>query len=162
MTRPRGLSMIGSVARTTALCLALACAAPAPAAAEELGVIPSRIIYPGEMIAADSLQMARVRPGKPSTVAFAHAPNELVGKVAKRTLLPGRFVPLASVRDAYLVAQGAAVQVMFVEGGLTISMTAVTLEPGSAGDVVKVRNTDSGAVFSAIVMGDGTVRVGAS
>ena len=28
--------------------------------------------------------------------AFAHAPTELIGKVAKRTLLPGRFVPLAS------------------------------------------------------------------
>jgi flagella basal body P-ring formation protein FlgA len=114
--------MVGILARAAALCLALGCAAPAPAAAEELGV----------------------------------------GKVAKRTLLPGRFVPLTSVRDAYLVAQGAAVQVIFVEGGLTISMTAVTLEPGSAGDMVKVRNTDSGAVFSATVMADGTVRVGAS
>jgi flagellar basal body P-ring formation protein FlgA len=162
MMRPHGLSMVGILARAAALCLALGCAAPAPAAAEELGVIPTRIIYPGETVAADSLQMARVRPGKPSTIAFAHEPSELIGKVAKRTLLPGRFVPLTSVRDAYLVAQGAAVQVMFVEGGLTISMTAVTLEPGSAGDMVKVRNTDSGAVFSATVMADGTVRVGAS
>src|SRR5262245_33864079 len=162
MMRQRRLSIAGTVARGAALWLALACAAHTPAAADELGVIPTHIIYPGETIAADSLQMARVRPGKPSTVAFAHAPDELVGKVAKRTLLPGRFVPLASVRDAYLVAQGAAVQVVFVEGGLTISMTAVTLEPGSAGDVVKIRNTDSGAVFSATVMADGTVRVGAS
>jgi flagella basal body P-ring formation protein FlgA len=162
MTRPRRLSIVGTAARTAALCLALVCAAQRPAAAEELGVIPTRIIYPGETVAADSLQMARVRPGKPSTVIFAHEPRELIGKVAKRTLLPGRFVPLASVRDAYLVAQGAAVQVMFIEGGLTISMTAVTLEPGSAGDLVKVRNTDSGAVFSATVMADGTVRVGAS
>ena len=162
MIRPHGLNMVGILARAAALCFALGCAGPAPAAAEELGVIPTRIIYPGETVAADSLQMARVRPGKPSTIAFAHEPNELVGKVAKRTLLPGRFVPLTSVRDAYLVAQGAAVQVIFVEGGLTISMTAVTLEPGSAGDMVKVRNTDSGAVFSATVMADGTVRVGAS
>ena len=29
--------------------------------------------------------------------------------------------------------------------GLTISATAITLEPGSPGDVVKVRNVDSGA-----------------
>ena len=162
MTRPCRLSIVGTVARTAALCVALACATQAPAAADELGVIPSRIIYPGETIAADSLGMARVRPGKPSTIVFAHEPRELVGKVAKRTLLPGRFVPLASVRDAYLVAQGASVQVMFVEGGLTISVSAVTLESGSAGDLVKVRNIDSGAVFSGTVMGDGTVRVGAS
>ena len=50
--------------------------------------------------------MARVRKGRPTTTAFAREPEELIGKVAKRTLLPGRFVPLAAVRDAYLVAAG--------------------------------------------------------
>jgi flagellar basal body P-ring formation protein FlgA len=133
-----------------------------PAAAQELGVIPRRIIYPGEAIAADALKMAKVRKGKPATVAFAREPEELVGKVARRTLLPGRFVPLSAVREAFVVQQGAPVQVLFEQDGLIISMTAVTLQPGSAGDVVKVRNIDSGAVFSAVVMADGTVRVGAS
>lgn len=131
-----------------------------PAAAEDLGVIPTHIIYPGESIAAGDLKMARVRKGKPVTVAFARDPQELVGKVAKRTLLPGRFVPLAAVRDPYLIQQGAPVQVLFIQDGLTISATVVSLEPGSEGDVVKVRNIDSGAVFSATVMADGTVRVG--
>jgi flagella basal body P-ring formation protein FlgA len=137
-------------------------AGPLAAAAEELGVIPTRIIYPNETISGDALKMARVRKGKPSTVAFAHDPAELIGKVAKRTLLPGRFVPLGAVREVFLVQQGAPVQVVLSQGGLTITMTAITLEPGSAGDVVKVRNTDSGAVFTAIVMADGTVRVGAT
>ena len=133
-----------------------------PAGAQELGVIPTRVVYPGETIAADALAMAKIRKGKPTTTAFAHAPTELIGKVAKRTLLPGRFVPLASVRDAYLVEQGASVQVVFMANGLTISATAITLEPGSPGDTVKVRNLDSGAVFPATVMADGTVRVGAT
>ena len=38
----------------------------------------------------------------------------------------------------------------------------VPLQPGSAGDLVKVRNLDSGAVFTGTVMADGTIRVGAS
>jgi flagella basal body P-ring formation protein FlgA len=139
--------------------LALA-AWPLPAAAQEFGVIPSRIIYPGETIPADALRMAKVRKGKPATIAFAREPEELIGKVARRTLLPGRFVPLNAVRQAFLVQQGAPVQVLFEQDGLSISMTAVTLQPGSAGDVVKVRNVDSGATFSAIVMADGTVKVG--
>ena len=133
-----------------------------PAAAQELGVIPTRTVYPGETIAADALAMAKVRKGKPTTTVFAHTPTERIGKVAKRTLLPGRFVPLASVRDAYLVEQGASVQVVFIANGLTISATAITLEAGSPGDTVKVRNLDSGAVFPATVMADGTVRVGAT
>lgn len=144
-----------------AWCLGLVLvAAPLPAVAEEFGVIPTRAIYPGETITADALKMARVRKGKPATVTFAHEMEELVGKIAKRTLLPGRFVPLTSVRDAYLVQQGAPVQVVLIEGGLTISATAISLEPGAAGDVIKVRNADSGAVFSATVMADGTARVG--
>lgn len=147
--------------RLLAWCLGLALfGASLPAAAQELGVIPTRIIYPGETIPSDALDMARVRKGSKATIAFARKPEELIGKIARRTLLPRRFVPLNSVRDAYLVQQGAAVQVVFSEGGLTISASAVTLEPGSAGDVVKVRNADSGAVFSATVMADGTVRVG--
>jgi flagella basal body P-ring formation protein FlgA len=133
-----------------------------PTAAEELGVTPTHVIYPGETINAESLQMARVRKGKPTTTEFAHRTEELVGKIAKRTLLPGRFVPLAAVREAFLVNQGASVQAILVQGGMTISATAILLESGSAGDVVKVRNKDSGAVFSGTVMADGTIRVGAT
>jgi flagella basal body P-ring formation protein FlgA len=81
--------------------------------------------------------------------------------VARRTLLPGRYIPLNSLRDAYIVEQGAPVQVMFVAGALTISATGVTLQPGSAGDLVKVRNIDSGKILSGTVMADGSVRVGA-
>ena len=66
------------------------------------------------------------------------------------------------VREAWLVEQGASVQVMFVSGALTISATAVTLQSGAAGDFVKVRNIDSGKVFSGTVMADGSIRVGAS
>ena len=51
---------------------------------------------------------------------------------------------------------------LYTEGNLVITATAVTLEPGSTGDIVKVRNMDSGRVFSGIVMADGTIRVGAS
>ena len=144
-----------------ALWLGLALAATSlPAAAQDLGVIPARVIYPGETIAGEDLKMARVRKGSRATIAFARQPDQLVGKVARRTLLPGRFVPLTSVREAYLVQRGAPVHVILVDGGLTISVGAISLEPGAAGDVVKVRNTDSGAVFPATVMADGTVRVG--
>ncbi len=147
----------GSLIALLGLWLALACW---PAAAAELGVVPTRIIYPNEIITADALAMAKVRKGKPTTTAFAHETGELVGKIARRTLLPNRFVPLTAVRDPFLVQQGASVQVLYVQSGLTITLTGVLLEPGSTGDTVKVRNTDSGAVFSATIMADGTARVG--
>jgi len=118
-----------------------------PAAAQEVVLIPARVIYPGETIAL---------------AAVATEAAELEGKVARRTLLPGRYIPANAIREAWLVEQGASVQVYFVAGPLTISAAGVSLQPGSAGDLVKVRNVDSGKVITGTVMTDGTVRVGAS
>jgi flagella basal body P-ring formation protein FlgA len=128
----------------------------------EVVLIPNRVIYPGETIELGALKQVTLIPGKHKPDAVATRAEELGGKVAKRTLLPGRYIPATAIRDAWLVEQGAAVQVYFIAGTLTISATAVTLQPGSAGDLVKVRNIDSGKIFSGTVMADGSIRVGAS
>lgn len=133
-----------------------------PARAEEVAVVTNRVVYPGEIVGLDALREVPVRNGKRDLSAVVTFVEQVEGKVARRTLLPGRFIAIGSLRDAYLIEQGSAVQVMFVHGGLTISATAVTLQPGSAGDVVKVRNVDSGSVFTGTVMADGTIRVGST
>jgi flagella basal body P-ring formation protein FlgA len=146
--------------RAAAVGLALCCALPA--LAQEVVLIPKRVIYPGETVSADALKEVTLKPGKQAPEAVAVTLAELEGKVAKRTLLTGRYIPLSSLREAYLVEKGAAVEVMFVSGALTISASAVTLESGSAGDLVKVRNVDSGKILTGIVMADGSIRVGAT
>lgn len=133
-----------------------------PARAQEVVLIPNRVIYPGETIDLAALKEVTLKPGKVIPPAVAFRAPELEGKVAKRTLLPGRYIPATAVREAWLVEQGASVQVMFVAGSLTITATAVTLQPGAAGDFVRVRNIDSGKIFSGTVMADGSIRVGAS
>lgn len=130
--------------------------------AGDVVLIPNRVIYPGETIEPGALKQVTLIPGKHKPDAVATNADELDGKVAKRTLLPGRYIPVAAIRDAWLVEQGAAVQVYFIAGGLTISATAVTLQPGAAGDLVKVRNIDSGKIFSGTVMADGSIRVSAT
>ncbi|MCR4264789.1 flagellar basal body P-ring formation chaperone FlgA, partial [Nitratireductor sp. ZSWI3] len=90
----------------------------------------------------------------------ARAPEEIDGKVARRTLLPGRLIPASYVRDPYLVETGSPVTVTFTEGGLTISLRAVPLQPGAAGDMIRLRNADSGRTFMGMVLADGTVKVG--
>jgi flagella basal body P-ring formation protein FlgA len=134
----------------------------APACAQEVVLIPNRVIYPGETVDLAALKEVTLKPGKVIPPAVVFRAPELEGKVAKRTLLPGRYIPATALREAWLVEQGASVQVMFVSGALTISATAVTLQSGAAGDFVRVRNIDSGKVFSGTVMADGSIRVGAS
>ena len=133
-----------------------------PARAQEVVFIPNRVIYPGETIDGALLKEVTLRPGKVIPPAVVFRASEIEGKVAKRTLLPGRYIPANALREAWLVEQGTSVQVMFVSGPLTITATAVTLQSGAAGDFVRVRNIDSGKIVSGTVMADGSIRVGAS
>ena len=151
----------GPILRGAALALAL-CAGATSAMADDVVLVPNRVIYPGETVAPAALKEVTLAPGRHKPDAVATTEQELDGKVAKRTLLPGRYIPASAVRDAWLVEQGAPVQVYFVAGPLTISVSAVSLQPGAAGDEVRLRNPDSGKVFTGTVMADGTVRVGAS
>jgi flagella basal body P-ring formation protein FlgA len=49
-----------------------------------------------------------------------------------------------------------------MQGGLEIALSAIALQAGAAGDVVRLRNADSGSIFAGTVMEDGTVRVSSS
>jgi flagella basal body P-ring formation protein FlgA len=154
----------------TALRLAVVCtfAAAAVAAsafaafAQEMVVVPTRVIYPGETLSTADIQSVALRRSKAGLPPIAFDRDEVEGRVARSTLLPGRLIALSSLRDAYAVEPGKPVQVQFIQGTLTISVVGVPLQAGSAGDMIRVRNIDSGVVFSGTVMADGTVRVGAT
>ncbi|WP_019173205.1 flagellar basal body P-ring formation chaperone FlgA [Pseudaminobacter salicylatoxidans] len=135
-------------------------AGAAPALSGQTVAIANRVIYPGEPIPANALKEVMLREGKVPPAAVALAIGDIEGKVARRTLLPGRYIPLASLRDAWLVEQGATVQAVFVAGPLTITASAVSLQPGSPGDLIRVRNVDSGKVLSGTVLANGTIQVG--
>jgi flagella basal body P-ring formation protein FlgA len=58
--------------------------------------------------------------------------NAVIGKVARRTLLPGKPIPNNAMRDVYAIAQGKPALLVFQSGGLTITSTAIALQNGSA------------------------------
>lgn len=149
--------------RTAIVALAVAlCGLAAPALAGETVVVTNRVVYPGETVTADVLDEVPLRRRLQNPASVVYAPDQLLGKVARRTLLPGRLIAVGSVREAYLVETGSPVSVLFVHGPLVISATGVPLQSGAAGDMIRLRNLDSGSVFTGIVMQDGTVRVPSS
>ena len=145
-----------------ALLVALAAGAGSPAAAQDMVLVPTRTIYPGQVVTADALEEVPLRRQLRNPAAVERDWQAVEGKVAKRTLRPGRLIPVGSVRPAWIVEPGKPVQARFVHGALEIAISAVALQAGAAGDMVRLRNVDSGATFSGIVMADGTVRVLAS
>ena len=84
----------------------------------------------------------------------------ILGKTARLTLLPGHAIPFAGISNRKLVANGAEVKLVYAEGGLLIVTSGAALQDGSIGDVVRVRNTDSGVTVSGAVQPDGSVKVG--
>lgn len=134
----------------------------AAAMAQDTVVVPNRVIYPGEAITADLLVEVPSGLTSPPSEAIAVVHADADGKVAKRTLLPGRFIGLAALRDAYAVEAGKPVVVNFSAGSMVISLKAVPLQAGAVGDMIRLRNMDSGTVFSGVVLANGTVAVGAS
>jgi flagella basal body P-ring formation protein FlgA len=136
--------------------------AGAAAHAGEFAVVTTRVVYPGEIVSGDLLQEVTLNRANRDLSAFLLASSMVEGKVARRTLRPGRLIQADALREPYLVETGKAVEARFVSGALTITATVVPLQSGSAGDLIKVRNADSGRVFSGIVMADGSIRVSAS
>ncbi|MEZ5780495.1 MAG: flagellar basal body P-ring formation chaperone FlgA [Rhizobiaceae bacterium] len=153
--------MIGRLLRAVAVSTALVAGTAGASLAEDVVFIPSRAIYPGETVTASLLRQVVLKPDRRIPPAVSYRLEDLEGKVARRTLLPKRYIPTSSLREAYLVEQGAPVRVVYEAGSLEISATAICLESGSAGDFVRVRNVDSGKILSGVVANDGTVRVGA-
>ncbi len=138
---------------------ALLPASPVDAASIPLPV-PKVTLYPGDFIRADHLveRTFNVRLTKDSPVHRKQ--DALIGKVVRRTLLPGKPIPINAVREPHLVIQGYTVQIVFQDGPLVITGYAVALQSGGSGDVVRVRNVDSGVIVSGAVQPDGAVRIG--
>lgn len=122
--------------------------------------VPTTTIYPGQTIDESMLTERSVQPSQVGRLMVVPDLAGLIGKVARRTLLPGRLIPVIGVAEPSLVARGAPVEIAYRDGGLTILAQAQALEAGSAGDVIRVRNADSGLIIQATVQFDGTLRVG--
>ncbi|MGF1621488.1 MAG: flagellar basal body P-ring formation chaperone FlgA [Rhodomicrobiaceae bacterium] len=129
----------------------------ANAAGIELAV-PKITIYPGDSIGADLLTVKRFRE-RANQLPVIRSPDDAVGKVARRTLIAGKPIPLTYLRDPQVVQQGKAVRIVYAEGPLTISALAIALQSGGVGDLIALRNVDSGSTIRGIAEADGTVRI---
>ncbi|MGE7370792.1 flagellar basal body P-ring formation chaperone FlgA [Neorhizobium sp. NPDC001467] len=154
----------GTGRKTVLALLSLLAASLASPAAADMGanmgmaVVPTRIIYPGEEIEPGSLNVVEVT--NPNLAGdFARSVDEVTGMITNRTLLPGRTILVSSLRVPYLVKRGASVRLTFGIGNMVISASGSPLQNGSVGDVIRVRNIDSGLSVSGTVMADGTVQV---
>ena len=132
--------------------------APVISMAQPTAVVPHQIIYPGEEISFDMVKLVDVinpnlRPGYAKVIA------QVEGFVTKKTLLPGRIIPVSALREAYMMERGKNISMVFSTHGLMITAQGVALQNGTLGELVRARNLDSGTIIIGTVMQDGTLRV---
>lgn len=139
----------------------LALAAPVSAQPSTIDLpVPRVTLSPGDIITAEHLTPRAFIAHTVSHATIFGDQAPLIGKVVRRTLRAGYPVPINAVREPFLVNAGKASPVVFETGGLSISINAIALDNGSAGDVVKLRNPDSGVIIQGLVDQSGTVRLG--
>lgn len=136
--------------------------APAPQVSNTFTLpVPVVPIYAGDMI-SDSMLADRPFTAAPNDrVAVVTSRQALIGKVAKRSLPAGAPIAINAFTDPKVVSRGALAPVVLQEGGLTISGYAMALENGSVGNIVRLKNIDSGLTIAGTVQADGSVRVSA-
>lgn len=131
-----------------------------PALAQERTVpTPKQVIYPGDVLRDSMLTDMSVDDAPADDSSIVDSRAALIGKIAKRTLLPGREILAIAIENPRAVANGAHVTLVYRDGALTIVTSAQALEPGAVGDTIKVRNEDSGLTVSGKIQPDGSVRV---
>jgi flagellar basal body P-ring formation protein FlgA len=151
------LTQTQSILKAAIVLFATACATPS-LAQEALVPTPKAVIYPGDVI-LDEMLVDVPKVARDGSGPFVDSRSLIVGKAARLTLLPGHAIPFSSVSNRKLVSNGNEVKLVFSEGDLVIMTTGAALQDGSIGDIVRVRNDDSGVTVSGAVQPDGSVRV---
>ncbi len=156
--RPKILAVQGRLALFV-LTVATAALLPQVTAAQQgVAVVPTATIFPGEVITRGKLtEVAVTNPN--IAPGYSQQMTDVVGKVSKKTLVAGRTIPLGELRDPYAIQRGATVRITYNKGGMNLSASGTAIEDGMSGEVVRVRNRDTGVTVSGTAMEDGTVEV---
>lgn len=82
------------------------------------------------------------------------------GNVAARTLSSETVLTPQMLAAPTLVERNQQIRLVAIVGGARIEGSAIALEPGAAGELVRARNRASGRVVQGRVTGPGEIRVG--
>src|SRR6185312_4157593 len=94
-----------------------------------------------------------------SRALFGENPQDLVGKVARRTLMRDQFIPQSAVHAQDVVLQGRPYKMTYNSEFLSIVGVGVPLQSGAVGETIPVRNPTSGIIIKARVEQDRTLTV---
>jgi len=153
------LNRVGPIMRGVAAALLVLACSRAAIGEERRLPVPAVTIRPGEVIKEEMITERAFAPTLLGVALFIDGRPTLIGRMARRTLLPGQPIPTNAVEDPWAVARGAVVKVIVEDSGLSIVTYGSAMQSGAAGALIPVRNVDTGVIIRGIVQPDGTIKV---
>jgi len=117
----------------------------------------TRNLNAGDIIEAEDLAWGE------ASAAPAGAPedaDEIIGKAVKRPLRAGAPVSGRDVAAPLVIKRDDLVQVLFRDGGVSLTLQAKAMGPASAGEPFKLQNVSSKKIIEAVATGPGRAVVG--
>ncbi|HEX2017474.1 MAG TPA: flagellar basal body P-ring formation chaperone FlgA [Aurantimonas sp.] len=159
-TRGPGRFLAIAYASAVALAALFILSVPVRALSAELEMpVPTAVVYPGQSVFERGLERKAYIVKDEKLGLYVADEAMLEGRVARRTLLPGRPILLSDLKLADLVSAGTAVTLVFEADGLMITGLGTALQSAPEGQVVRARNADSGVIVSGVVAADGSIRI---
>ncbi|SNY92183.1 flagella basal body P-ring formation protein FlgA [Cohaesibacter sp. ES.047] len=122
--------------------------------------VPKVTLKRGDVINLTVLEQKSFQANRIDRFNIVPKSGELLGKEVTRELIAGMPIHRAAVAHREIIKRGAPAQLIFREQGLNIIAYVEPLEDGVIGDVIRVRNLDSGLIVSGVVQPDGTISIG--
>jgi flagella basal body P-ring formation protein FlgA len=112
----------------------------------------------GEVIKAEDLSVKKIAIStiKPRTITEA---NTLIGKQTARFIAGGKPLAENDIMEPYLVKENHVAQMVYQTPYMQLQVPVKVMQDGSAGDLVKVTNLESGKTVLAKVTGENIVAV---
>ncbi|MEM9277731.1 MAG: flagellar basal body P-ring formation chaperone FlgA [Pseudomonadota bacterium] len=119
--------------------------------------VPKNVIYAGQRISVALLRDRSVPAEYLGRVSVFTMSSEVLGKIARTTLMPNRPIPTNYVIEPNVVHVNRKTVMRFEQDGLTIVAEVVSLNNAKAGEAVRARNINSGIVVYGTANVDGTI-----
>lgn len=103
--------------------------------------------------AIDTAQVALARRDVASGAQVTSDIAAVVGKSSRRTVRTGQLIDTRWLLEPLLVQRGANVTIVARNAGVAVTVAGVATEPGRRGAIIAVRNTVTGKVIQARVIG---------
>ena len=121
---------------------------------------PVSVVYPGDILDKEMLIEIAGAAGSLGYSTASEGRTLLVGKRARKTLIPGQMISTGDVENPRAIVNGAQVQIVYRDGGLAIAASGIALQNAASGEITRVRNQETGLIVSGVAQADGTVVVG--